>query len=106
MAYEGYKTMKIGIKEGVASVTIDFPPVNILGEPMLNDLNRLAENLEKDESIKIVVFQSAHPDIFIAHADIDMLAKLPAKERSRDEPILFLQQVLQRISDLPQATIA
>lgn len=73
---------------------------------MLDDLNRLAEALEPDRSIKVVVFQSAHPDIFVCHADIDMLTEIPAKERSMDEPLLYLQQVLQRISALPQATIA
>ena len=106
MPYEGYTTFKVETKEGVAWVTFDFPPVNVQGKPMLDDLNRLAEALEKDRDVKVVVFQSAHPDIFVCHADIDMLCEIPAKERARNEPILFLQQVLQRISTLPQATIA
>jgi len=106
MSYDGYTTFKVEVKEGVAWITFDFPPVNVQGKPMLDDLNRLAEALEKDNSIKAVVFQSAHPDIFVAHADIEMLCEMPAQERSRDEPLLYLQQVLQRISVLPQATIA
>lgn len=109
MSYEGYTTFQIdgrGIEEGVAFVVFDFPPVNILGKAMLDDLNRLAEELEKDKGVKAVVFQSAHPDIFVAHADFDMLCEIPAKERERELPLLYLQQVLQRISALPQATIA
>lgn len=106
MSYEGYTTFKVEIKEGVAWVTFDFPPVNVQGKPMLNDLDRLAEALEPDRSIKVVVFQSANPDIFVCHADIDMLCEIPAAERSKSEPLLYLQQVLQRISELPQATIA
>ena len=106
MSYEGYTTFKVEIKDGVAWVTFDFPPVNVQGKAMLDDLNRLAEALENDRSIKVVVFQSANPDIFVCHADIDMLVEIPAAERSRDEPILYLQQVLQKISVLPQATIA
>jgi len=106
MSYDGFTTFKVEVKEGVAWVTFDFPPVNIQGKPMLDDLKGLAAKLENDKDIKVAVFQSAHPDIFVAHADIDMLCEIPAEERKRDEPILYLQQVLQRISALPQATIA
>jgi len=106
MSYEGFTTFSVEIKQGVAWVTFDFPPLNILGYTMLDDLNRLAEELEKDKEVKAVVFQSADFDIFVAHVDLDMLVEIPAVERRRDEPILYLQQVLQRISALPQATIA
>ncbi len=41
-----YKTFKIEEKkEGIAWVTFDFPPVNIQGIPMLEDLDSLAEYL-------------------------------------------------------------
>mgnify|MGYP000424037236 FL=1 len=106
MAYEGYTTFKVEIRDAIAWVTFDFPPVNVQGKPMLDDLNRLAEALEPDRSVKVVLFQSAHPDIFVCHADIDMLCEIPAGERSIDDPLLYLQEVLQRISELPQATIA
>lgn len=106
MSYEGYTTFKVEVKDGVAWVTFDFPPVNVQGNAMLADLDRLAEALESDRAIKVVVFQSSHPDIFVCHADIDMLCEIPAAERSRSEPILYLQKVLQRISSVPQATIA
>ena len=38
---------------------------------MLADLNVLADALEQDPEIKVVVFQSAHPEIFVAHAGIE-----------------------------------
>lgn len=76
MPYTGYATFKVEIKSNVAWLTFDFPPVNVQGKPMLDDLNRLCEELEKDNSVKVVVFQSAHPDIFVCHADIDMLTEL------------------------------
>jgi len=40
---------------------------------MLDHLNLLAEQLESDRNIKVVVFQSAHPEIFVAHADTGFL---------------------------------
>lgn len=107
MAAHDYKTFKIDVKNGVAWVTFDFPPVNIQGIEMLDDLNALAETLECESDIKVVVFQSAHPEIFIAHADTNFLKNISTEAVERDEvELLYLQKVLQRISTLPQATIA
>ncbi|WP_205944936.1 enoyl-CoA hydratase/isomerase family protein [Pelagibius litoralis] len=94
-------------KNAVAWVTFDYPPVNIQGIPMLDDLNRLAETLEQDRDVKVVVFQSAHPEIFVAHADTNFLKDMPTQAVARDSvKLLYLQEVLERISKLPQATIA
>ncbi len=40
---------------------------------MLDDLDRLAVFLQKERSIKVVIFQSVHPEIFVAHADTHFL---------------------------------
>ncbi|WP_120497396.1 enoyl-CoA hydratase/isomerase family protein [Kiloniella sp. EL199] len=107
MTYEGYTTFNVSLAQAVATITFDYPPVNIQGIPMLDDLNRLAEKLEKDRSVKVVVFQSAHPEIFVAHADTNFLKDMSTEAVSRDQvECLYLQDVLQRISMLPQATIA
>lgn len=107
MSYENYTTFNVNVDNGAAWVTFDYPPVNIQGIPMLDDLNRLAETLEDDREVKVVVFQSAHPEIFVAHADTDFLKDMSTEAVSRDEvELLYLQKVLQRISELPQATIA
>ncbi|MCL2914833.1 enoyl-CoA hydratase/isomerase family protein [Shewanella corallii] len=74
---------------------------------MLADLNMLAQKLEADSAIKVVVFQSAHPEIFVRHADTEFLKDMSGKAVSRSEvKLLDLQVVLERISKLPQATIA
>ena len=107
MTYENYTTFKAAKDGAVLTVTFDYPPVNIQGIPMLDDLNRLAETLEGDRSIKVVVFQSAHPEIFVAHADTNFLKDMSTIAVSRDEvELLYLQTTLERISKLPQATIA
>ena len=46
---------------------------------MLADLNILAQKLEADRSIKVVVFQSAHPEIFVCHADTEFLQDMSQK---------------------------
>ncbi len=107
MDYDNFTTFDITIKEAIAWVTFDYGPVNIQGLPMLADLNRLAQKLEADSTVKVVVFQSANPEIFVAHADTNFLKDMSDKAVSRDEvKLLDLQVVLERISKLPQATIA
>ena len=102
-----YATFSVGLDAAVLTVTFDDPPVNIQGIPMLDDLNRLAESLEGDRGVKVVVFQSAHPEIFVAHADTNFLKDMSTDAIPREEvELLYLQTTLERISKLPQATIA
>ena len=105
--YTGYQTFKATKHDGILTVVFDFPPINVLGIPMLNDLERLVTTLEKDETIKVVIFESAHPEIFIAHADIDFLKDMSTTPVAKDAVELSpLQIILQKVSELPQATIA
>ena len=107
MDYQGYTTFKAEKKGAILMVTFDYPPVNIQGLPMMADLNMLAQKLERDREVKVVVFQSAHPEIFVAHADTNFLKDMSTEAVSRDEvELLDLQTTLERISNLPQATIA
>lgn len=107
MKYEGFTTFNTIANNGILTVTFDYAPVNVQGLPMLADLTMLAQKLEADKQIKVVVFQSAHPEIFVSHADTDFLKDMSDKAVPRSEvKLLDLQVVLERISKLPQATIA
>ena len=107
MQYDKFTTFTVNIEDAIAWVTFDYPPVNIQGLPMLADLDMLAQKLEADRDVKVVVFQSDNPEIFVAHADTEFLKDMSATAVSRDEvKLLDLQRVLERISRVPQATIA
>lgn len=107
MAYDNFTTFTVSIENAIAWVTFDFPPVNIQGLPMLADLDRLADRLEQDREVRVVVFKSAHPEIFVAHADTNFLKDMSTEALARDQvELLDLQVTLERISRLPQATIA
>ena len=107
MQYEGYATFKTEQTDGILTVTFDFPPVNVQGQAMLADLNSLAMRLERDRETKVVVFQSAHPEIWVCHYDTNLLKDMSTESVSREEAeLLDLQSVCERISKVPQATIA
>ena len=104
MSYQTFTTEKKG---AILTVTFDFGPVNVQGKEMLADLNTLAMRLENDRSTKVVVFQSANPEIFICHYDTELLKEMSTEAVAREDvKLLDLQVICERISQLPQVTIA
>ena len=107
MKYDGFTTFKATQSDGILTVTFDFGTVNVQGQEMLADLNSLAMRLERDRQTKVVVFQSANPEIWVCHYDTELLKDMSTEAVSRDEAqLLDLQSVCERISKVPQATIA
>ncbi|MEL6481525.1 MAG: enoyl-CoA hydratase/isomerase family protein [Pseudomonadota bacterium] len=107
MKYQGFTTLKAEQEGGILTVTFDFGTVNVQGQEMLADLNSLAMRLERDRETKVVVFQSANPEIWVCHYDTELLKDMSTEPVARDEATLLdLQAVCERISKVPQATIA
>lgn len=63
-------------------VTIDNPPINVMGPPMVAQFHEVIHALETDEHVKVVVFDSAVDGYFLNHADfnagIEDLTAMPA----------------------------
>src|SRR5579862_4528305 len=55
-------------------VTIDNPPINVMGPEMVKQFQEVINALEADEQVRVVVFDSAVDDYFLNHSDF--LAKL------------------------------
>ncbi|PRY09200.1 enoyl-CoA hydratase/isomerase family protein [Paraburkholderia sp. BL25I1N1] len=50
-------------------VTIDNPPINVMGPPMIAEFHELIGALEADEQVRVVVFDSAVDGYFLNHSD-------------------------------------
>lgn len=106
MRYDGYSALRIEIDAGIAFVTIDHPPINLFDLTLISDMDRLGRELAEDSSVRVVVFSSADPEFFIAHADVALIEQLPtAVDDTRTELGLF-HAMVERFRKLPQATIA
>lgn len=105
MTYDGYTALRVDAEAGVARVTFDHPPINLLDGPMIGDLARLGPELERDDDVRVVVLQSADPDFFIAHADVTLIERLPQDAPPATEPSPF-QQMVERFRSMPKVTIA
>ena len=59
------------------TITFSNPPINMFVPTTIVELGALMTDLEADPSVKVVVFQSANPDFFIAHLDVSKAAERP-----------------------------
>jgi enoyl-CoA hydratase/carnithine racemase len=106
MAYDGYQCLRVEARDGVAWVTIDHPPINLFDMALIGDMLRVGEELEKDDAVRVVVFQGADPDFFIAHADVELIQTLPAKAPPKPTKLGFFHEMVDRMRTMPKATIA
>ena len=52
-------------------VTFDHPPINTITATTVAELAELMDLIEQDSDLKVVVFDSANPDYFLAHYDVE-----------------------------------
>ncbi|HZP43205.1 MAG TPA: enoyl-CoA hydratase/isomerase family protein [Candidatus Binatia bacterium] len=106
MAYDGYAGLRVRADGGVAWVTIDHPPVNLFDWPLMQDMDRLGRELEADDDVRVVVFESADPEFFIAHADVALIQRLPETPPPKPTALGFFHAMVDRFRTMPKATIA
>lgn len=91
--------------DGIGIVTINRPKaLNALNVETINELNRMFENLENDDSVKAVILTGSGEKSFVAGADITEMQKMSAAEgRAWGKKA---QAVFSRIENLPKPVIA
>ena len=85
MEYKNFQTFTAEQKGGILTVTINFGPVNVQGQEMLADLSSLCLRLERDRSVKVVVFESSNPDYWVCHYDTNLLRDMYMEALPRNE---------------------
>jgi len=81
------------------TVTFSNPPINMFLPTTIVELGALMTELEADPSVKVVVFQSANPDFFIAHLDVSKAAERPGV-------VSLWRDFVLRLSSTPVVSIA
>ena len=105
MTREEYATLAVHDEGGVATITIDHPPINLLDLAMIQDLDRLGRELTADDAVRVVVFRSANPDFFIAHADVSLIQRLPKEPPPKATTLGGFHRMVERFRTMPKATI-
>jgi enoyl-CoA hydratase/carnithine racemase len=87
-------------------VTFDHPPINTITATTVAELSELVTLIEQDPELNVVVFDSANPDFYLAHYDVEgdiaKTAALPPGPTGMNAWI----DVLVRLSRAPVVTIA
>src|ERR1700720_1486097 len=87
-------------------VTIDNPPINVMGPEMVKQFQEVINALEADEHVRVVVFDSAVDNYFLNHSDftakLEDLTSLPEGPTGLPPWPDFLV----RLTRLPVASIA
>ena len=107
MSYD-YSTMRVISQHGIARVTLDNAPVNVLSLTLMTELTDFLRVAADDAAIKVIIFDSADPEFFIAHVDMT-LAEVPnalTKLQEISKPGLNpFQSLSEALRHQPQVTI-
>ncbi|WP_331743278.1 enoyl-CoA hydratase/isomerase family protein (plasmid) [Streptomyces sp. NBC_01136] len=105
MPYSDYKLFQFEFDSGVAFVSIDHPPINLLDEALSQEFDRLGREIEADESVRVVVLQSAVPDFFVAHSNLGRVGT-SSKMVSHTRSFRLTQTIGERFRNMPKVSIA
>ncbi len=89
-------------------ITLDNPPVNALSAYMMRELRQLLTALRHDDTVSVIVFDSANPEYFIAHVDMnlgDQMEILGELAAQAPEGVNVFQAVGELLREQPQVTI-
>ncbi|MFE2187889.1 enoyl-CoA hydratase/isomerase family protein [Streptomyces sp. NPDC059455] len=107
MNLDQYSTLRVAIDAGVARITLDNPPVNVLSGTLIRELHDALGTLRDDRSVRVIVFSSANPELFLAHVDFHILNEMDELQEiaDRNPDANLFQGVGELLRHQPQVTI-
>ncbi|XP_059839499.1 enoyl-CoA hydratase domain-containing protein 2, mitochondrial [Hypanus sabinus] len=94
-----------GSNSGIATVLMNRPHArNSLGKVFVMQLEEVVENLQKDKSVRVVLFKSQIKGVFCAGADLKERAQMSNVEVGQF--VHKLRSLMSNIASLPMPTIA
>src|SRR5258706_885803 len=85
----------------------DHPPINIVGASMFAGLQDLLARMDASPSLRVVVFESANPDFYLAHFDLDDLpGSLGLIKTAGPSGLPILMDTFVRLTKSPIVSIA
>lgn len=106
MSYDAYQCLKIRIDRGVCFATIEHPPINLFDVALMQEIDSLGRQVEADPAVQVVVFDSADPEFFLAHADVSLIQQMPDTAPPRASELTFFHAMVDRFRTMPKVSIA
>lgn len=87
-------------------VTFDHPPINTITATTVVELAELVGLIEEDQDLNVVVFDSANPDFYLTHYDVEHDPRRTAALRAGPTGMYAWLDLLVRLSRAPVVSIA
>lgn len=71
-----YEVIQLHKENGVATITLNRPPLNPLNSQVFRELSQVADELQADASVKAVILTGAGDKAFAAGADVSEMVQL------------------------------
>ena len=102
-----YQSITTNLHGGVLTATLNNPPINIMTGQFYSDLVAFTLEVEQDDAVRVLVFESADPDFFIAHFDVELILTFPVdKPAVKSDDLSDFHLMCERVRTMPKATIA
>jgi enoyl-CoA hydratase/carnithine racemase len=106
MTPNDYTTLQVRVEDGIALATIDHPPINLFDAALVVEMDRFGREVAADPDVRVVVVDSANPEFFIAHADLNLILQLPSEPQEPPSELPFFTAMVERFRTMPKITIA
>ncbi|MEO0438219.1 MAG: enoyl-CoA hydratase/isomerase family protein [Pseudomonadota bacterium] len=106
MSYNSFSAIRIEVENRISVLTIDHAPINLLDSVLISELNSAAKTLAADEEVRVVVVQSADPEFFIAHADVNDVQEIAGRSLDEDPASSPVHEMTERFRTMAKPTIA
>ena len=86
MSEQTFGPFSLAVDDGVGWVVIDHPPKQLVDGELIGGLIGLLNAVEADEQVQVLVFESADPDFFLMHGDVEQILAMEAPAEVPAEP--------------------
>lgn len=103
-----FSKLSLSHAKGVLTITLNNPPVNVLDVALMSEISRLLLAVRDVPDTRVLVFQSADPEFFIAHVDMTLIDEPNAFDelaRNAPEGLNPFQAFGELLRSQPQVTI-
>ena len=83
---QGFGPFTMTVDNGVGWVVVDHPPKQLVDGALIGGLMGLLNEVEADEQVGVLVFESADPDFFLMHGDVEQILAMEASAEVPAEP--------------------
>ena len=92
------------VARGVGWVVIDHPPKHLVDGGFMGALVGVLNRAEADDSIRVLVFESADPEFFLMHGDVEGIMRMAQNPEPATEPNPA-EAIFERVRRFPKPTI-